>query len=127
MPDSGQSVFPAQGHKKRVSGGQNCRRNCGRIFGRSVFPAQAHKKCVSGGQNLRFARNRGGWEILSLPRSVFPAQGRQKRVSRGLRRSKFAFPAGVSSKSVMYECPTRVSGQSVPQECQVRVSCTSVK
>ena len=54
----GRSVFPAQGHTKRVSGGQNLRfaqGNAPADLGRTVFPAQGHTKRVSGGQNLRFA------------------------------------------------------------------------
>ena len=43
--DLGRTVFLAQGHTKRVSGGQ--------FF--CVSLAQGHKKCLSAGQNVRFA------------------------------------------------------------------------
>ena len=113
MLDFGRSVFPAQGHKKRVSGGQNSKRVLGKV--RFAFRiGRLTSRCSWKSLFLRFRIGRltfrGGWEsdfwglavalcrfsfiwsrihrygythVSGVQICVLPAQGHKKRVSRG--------------------------------------------
>ena len=65
-------------------------RNAQADLGWIVFPVQGHKKRVSGGQNLRFVSKNASRQVKmcvsparnskeDLDRRVFPAQGHKKR------------------------------------------------
>ena len=134
--DLGRSVILAQGHKKRVSGGQNSgvRERSGKSV--SHFVVGGRQGVVG---RLFFLQFRIEWDadvqgvLGNLPgRSKFAFRLREtpKNASpevSGGQNLLFDYPARVSSKIVMYECPTRVSSKSVPQECHVRVSSKIVK